>query len=539
MLINILRTTGFQTSKIHGVTRIATVSSSSNGGSNGINSKKGTTKMMSDSVPPKNIKDRHRRRPVQQEEPDYFDEPPRRTSPGPKSNQNFAPSRTNQNFGQDDQKRSADPWKVLVKKLDTTKGAKEKFGKVVVAKVDNTVDELQCVHYDSCAGCSMKGNFSDAPIVKRAKNFFASENLNFPTTLSDHIGWRTHVKLAVRPLSRWGGIKIGLFKAGSHDVLPIPDCKVHHPRINEAVEFLKAAAMEVGVKGYQEASNGNAAEGELRYIQMSIERETQKIQVVLVWNVFTFKEAEQTLPRLVKRLKGQPQLFHSVYANFQTSPSNVILNYNAKAWKLLWGPPSLKEKVGNANFFFSPQIFRQSNLDAFEKGIIPAVIRHIPEGSSVAELYSGIGVLGLNAAHKAKAVLCSDSNEYVDAVFDKCADTLPEGDQDKVFYENLNAEESIAEGQCNEADVLIVDPPRKGLDDGVLRLLLGKHEAAEAPDLKRVIYISCGFDALERDTRALLDSNIWQIRSTEGFILFPGSDHVETIVVFDKKGVTV
>jgi hypothetical protein len=304
MLINILRTTGFQTSKIHGVTRIATVSSSSNGGSNGINSKKGTTKMMSDSVPPKNIKDRHRRRPVQQEEPDYFDEPPRRTSPGPKSNQNFAPSRTNQNFGQDDQKRSADPWKVLVKKLDTTKGAKEKFGKVVVAKVDNTVDELQCVHYDSCAGCSMKGNFSDAPIVKRAKNFFASENLNFPTTLSDHIGWRTHVKLAVRPLSRWGGIKIGLFKAGSHDVLPIPDCKVHHPRINEAVEFLKAAAMEVGVKGYQEASNGNAAEGELRYIQMSIERETQKIQVVLVWNVFTFKEAEQTLPRLVKRLKG-------------------------------------------------------------------------------------------------------------------------------------------------------------------------------------------------------------------------------------------
>jgi hypothetical protein len=92
----------------------------------------------------------------------------------------------------------------------------------------------------------------------------------------------------------------------------------------------------------------------------------------------------------------------------------------------------------------------------------------------------------------------------------------------------------------------------------------------------RYIYISCGFDAPEkcrlfttyvyihlyfilyliiiynfeysyiisnihihRDTRTLLDSNIWQIRSTEGFILFPGSDHVETIVVFDKKGVTV
>ena len=119
--------------------------------------------------------------------------------------------------------------------------------------------------------------------------------------------------------------------------------------------------MEVGVKGYQEASGNIPAEGELRYIQMSVERETQKVQIVLVWNVFTFKEAEQTLPRLVKRLKGRPDLWHSVYVNFQTSASNVILNYNAKAWKLLWGPPSLKEKIGNANFFFAPQIFRQVN----------------------------------------------------------------------------------------------------------------------------------------------------------------------------------
>lgn len=311
---------------------------------------------MSD-LPPKNLKDRHRRRPPQVDEPDYFSDV--RGSPksptGDKSNSKFAPEK----------KQTTDPWKILVKKLDTTKGAKEKFGKVIIAKVDNTVDELKCIHFDSCAGCSMKGNFSDAPIVKRARSFFASENLKFPTTLANHTGWRTHVKLAVRPLSRWGGLKIGLFKAGSHDVEAIPDCKVHHPRINEAVEELRRAAMEVGVKGYQEASGGNAASGELRYIQMSVERETQKVQIVLVWNVFTFKEAEQTLPRLVKRLKGKPDLWHSVYVNFQTSASNVILNYNAKAWKLLWGPPALKEKVGNANFFFAPQIFRQVNLDYF------------------------------------------------------------------------------------------------------------------------------------------------------------------------------
>ena len=91
-----------------------------------------------------------------------------------------------------------------------------------------------------------------------------------------------------------------------------------------------------------------------------------------------FKDAEQTLPRLVKRLKGRPDLWHSVYANFQTSASNAILNYHPKAWKVLWGPPALREQVGQASFFFSPQIFRQSNLDAFERGIIPAVVRRWP-----------------------------------------------------------------------------------------------------------------------------------------------------------------
>lgn len=54
------------------------------------------------------------------------------------------------------------------------------------------------------------------------------------------------------------------------------------------------------------------------------------------------------------------------------------------------------------------------------------MIKHVPEGSIVAELYSGIGVLGLNAASKSQAVYCSDSNEYVDDVFDSCVDTLPE-----------------------------------------------------------------------------------------------------------------
>lgn len=73
----------------------------------------------------------------------------------------------------------------------------------------------------------------------------------------------------------------------------------------------------------------------------------------------------------------------------------------------------------------------QANLDAFESGIIPKVVENIPKDSVVAELNSGIGILGLNAAKQATRVLCSDSNDYVDEVFDRCADSLPEV---RLFY---------------------------------------------------------------------------------------------------------
>eukprot|EP00600_Ochromonadales_sp_CCMP1393_P016489 CAMPEP_0175034180 /NCGR_PEP_ID=MMETSP0005-20121125/22464_1 /TAXON_ID=420556 /ORGANISM="Ochromonas sp., Strain CCMP1393" /LENGTH=377 /DNA_ID=CAMNT_0016294985 /DNA_START=94 /DNA_END=1225 /DNA_ORIENTATION=- len=375
--------------------------------------------------------------------------------------------------------------------------------------------------------CTSNNRFDDTKVVQRAKRFFNTQDVALRIHIGNITGWRTHVKLAVQPLSKWGGLKMGLYKSGSHVVEAIPACKVHHPRINEAVEELRRCGIDTGVRGYTEASNGQPSQGELRYIQMSMDRKSGRIQLTLVWNAASFKEAGQSLPRLLKRQKVDQT------ANFHTSNTNSIFNYNPKSWKTLWGPPILRESVGNASFYFQPQIFRQANLDAFQDGIIPLVAASVPTGAVVAELYSGIGLIGLNVASRAREVFCSDSNEYVDGVFDKCADSLPLEDQEKVYFECFDAEQAVLEGQCDEAQVLIVDPPRKGLDDGVLQLILGTHDEKKAAELVRVIYISCGYDALERDTRMILSSGKWEIASADGFLLFPGSDHIETVVVYD------
>ena len=105
---------------------------------------------------------------------------------------------------------------------------------------------------------------------------------------------------------------------------------MHHPAINEAVECIKEAAKEVGVRGYQPAqrkekradrrqagpnkmkivgSGTGRAEGDLRYLQLSLEEHSGKVQVTLVWNSVDFKSAGQGLPRLVKRLKQRLSLF--------------------------------------------------------------------------------------------------------------------------------------------------------------------------------------------------------------------------------------
>ena len=435
--------------------------------------------------------------------------------------------------GNGKQPRSADSWDILLEKFDNTKNKKDSIGKLQIVKEDSLTDDLNCEHYDVCSGCSRKSNFDSTISVTRAKRFFQSENIEIQTHLGPIHGWRTHVKLAVRPLSRWGGLKFGLYKENSHELEPIPNCKVHHPRINEAVEVLRVAATDAGVSGYEHANKGRRSQGDLRYIQMSLERHTNKIQVVLVWNAEEYKDSEQSLPRLMKLLKKRPDLFHSVTLNFNPTKANNIFNYQPKSWKLLWGPPLLKEKVGYASFLFRPQIFRQANLDAFEKGIIPLVGKSVPEGAKIAELYSGLGILGLNAAVYAQAseVLCSDTNEYVDEVFDRAADSLPKEYREKVFFENAPADIAVELGQLEDAECLIVDPPRKGLDPVVIDALLDRDQT---PVLSRIIYISCGYDALERDARLLLDSGHWQVVSADGFLLFPGSDHLETVAVFER-----
>jgi 16S rRNA G966 N2-methylase RsmD len=178
---------------------------------------------------------------------------------------------------------------------------------------------------------------------------------------------------------------------------------------------------------------------------------------------------------------------------------------------------------------FPPTVFRQANIDGFA-AIVAALVSRVPPDSNVLELYGGVGTIALHLAAKAKSIVSSDANPHNLPCFNRAAQALPEALRAKLTYVPKDAADMAATGAIQKTDVLVVDPPRKGLDDEVLEVL----EAAGHRRPNRLLYVSCGFKAFTRDAARLLAAG-WNIVHAEGHVLFPGADHIETFAHFQRK----
>ena len=511
-------------------------------------------------------------------------------------------------------------------------------------------NSIGCPLFGTCPGCVVDNYVADIDIIKSAQLYFSSSSvqkhilsssqsrgyydddddefykIKVPSSITQ---WRTQAKLAVAAEKKWSrnACKIGLYQRNSHDVLPIPDCQVHHPSINKAVEAVVKATSVVRTPAYQE----DTGTGLLRYIQCQVELSTGKVCLTLVMNCEKLKECQPHLSYLVKELKrSEPKLWHSIWCHCNDSAGNAIFARDSTRWHPIEGPPYIREKLPGADpesreglLYFSPMVFRQANYEGFGE-IAKQVREAIPNGSKVCELYAGVGLLGLSALlHHGKLaeqyddpdggiqwLRCSDENpenarcferavssmpmkitgrspkhlqkdngkkgkrsrknqkgkkpskemsikDLMDSMMSEASDeskSPPVDPSEKVTYMQASAAAAILKGQALGANVLIVDPPRKGLDEPVLQQLcqpcnpnqmyaekpnalshMPRHAVNWVNDVQTLIYVSCGFDALARDCDQLLSSSAgWKLESATGYVLFPGSNHVETVVVLRR-----
>ena len=123
--------------------------------------------------------------------------------------------------------------------------------------------QLHCEHFDSCSGCT-EVLPDRPPVFEEAKAFFEHRGYRRLRLVAGPVhSWRCRARLAVR--GRASDVKLGLFEARSHNVVDIPTCSIHHPRINAAAEAVRAAANSLAVQPYSEF-NG---QGQLRYLQLT------------------------------------------------------------------------------------------------------------------------------------------------------------------------------------------------------------------------------------------------------------------------------
>ena len=237
----------------------------------------------------------------------------------------------------------------------------------------------RCPHRPPCPGCPRFGAPDPAPDATRELgDFCAKHGARFDLRTGARRHFRARARLAVR--GRQGAAKIGIFAEGTHRVVDIPSCEIHHPLINQVTLELKASMRELGTSCYSDTAHL----GLVRALQVVIERSTQTAQLVVICNATEASSAAALLERLKQRLGSR---MHSLWWNGNAERTNVILGPHLEH---VFGPESVVELLGGARVHFPPAAFGQNNLDLFEQ-MLAQIHGLIPPGRDVVELYAGIG----------------------------------------------------------------------------------------------------------------------------------------------------
>lgn len=372
----------------------------------------------------------------------------------------------------------------------------------------------RCTHRPPCPGCPRYGEpglpDSVAEALARLTARFGVE----PTPLETGapLGFRHRARLMVR--GRANSPKVGLFQAGSHRIVDTPRCGVHHPLVNRVTAALRQAVRGQGVDPYADAPH----RGSLRAVQVAVERESGTAQIVLVENASKPGDVERLVAPLSEALGAD---LHSLWWNGQPERTNAILGPH---WRRFSGPPAIREPAGAHHVYHPPGAFGQSHPLLFDR--LAARLRaHVPEGCIVSELYAGVGTLGLPLLPNVRELRLNEVNPHGIAGLTMGAAAMPGDLQARLRFGTGPAAEhlSLLEG----ADVVIVDPPRRGLEPEVLSAI-----AARPPRL--LLYVSCRPARLADEAEILAASGLVPT-VLEPFDLFPYGEHAELLAVFERS----
>jgi 23S rRNA (uracil1939-C5)-methyltransferase len=315
-----------------------------------------------------------------------------------------------------------------------------------------------------------------------------------------------------------GRVVTGFYASRTHSIIDTPHCYIQAKVNDSLLGIIKTFLQEEGIEPYNEETHT----GLVRHILTRVGFVTGEIMVCLVLNGKRLPNHEKLVKELEK-VEGMT----SISININTEKTNVILGPTCKT---LWGQDYITDYIGEIKYQISPLSFYQVNPIQTKKLYETALEYADLSGNEVVwDLYCGIGTISLFLAKKAKQVY---GVEIVPQAIDDAKNNAKINNITNAEFFVGAAEEVMPEkykqsSESMSADVVVVDPPRKGCDEALLNTIVLMKP-------KRVVYVSCDPATLARDCRFLNDHG-YEIKRIRAVDQFAHSTHVETVVLMSRK----
>lgn len=388
--------------------------------------------------------------------------------------------------------------------------------------------EKRCPVARQCGGCQIQELSYEAQLDFKAKKVYGNleriggfrpeflDTVMEPICgMDDPFYYRNKAQFPIGT-DKNGNIVTGFYAGRTHQIIPNMECalgvSVNQQILKMIVDFMN----ENNISAYDEATQ----RGLVRHVLIRYGFTTKEIMVCLVINGNKIPKSEELVRKLVE-IEGMTSITYSV----NRENTNVIMG---KEIGILWGQGYITDYIGNVKYQISPLSFFQVNPVQTEKLYGLALEYAGLEGNeTVWDLYCGIGTISLFLAQKAKKVY---GVEIVpQAIEDARNNARINGIENAEFFVG-KAEEVLPEQYEKHsvyADVIVVDPPRKGCDETLLNTMVKMHP-------ERIVYVSCDSATLARDLKYLCE-NGYELKKVRPVDQFPHTVHVETVCLLSNR----
>ncbi|EJT5936655.1 TPA: 23S rRNA (uracil(1939)-C(5))-methyltransferase RlmD [Clostridium perfringens] len=383
-----------------------------------------------------------------------------------------------------------------------------------------------CAIYKRCGGCKLQHASYKAQLDfkwDRVKDCVSKIGkldpsiVKYPLGMEEPWRYRNKVQLPIGLIN--GEVKIGFFAPRSHDIIDMESCLIQDEIGDKVVKLTREWIEKFNIRPYN-VDGEYDEKGIVRHIMIRRGFTTNEVMVVLVTNGENLPHKEEFVDLIVKNIPG----IKSIIQNINSKKTNVILGLESKT---LWGEDTISDYIGDFRFNISPLSFFQVNPTQTEVLYGKALeYANLTGNEEVFDAYCGTGTITLFLSQKAKKVY---GVEIIPQAIDNAWINAKENKVENVEFFVGESEVVIPDliNKGVKADVVVVDPPRKGCDKKLL-------DAITNIDAKKIVYVSCDPSTLGRDLK-VLEENGYKTLEVQPVDMFPNTAHIENVALLIKK----